>query len=131
MDDCCAKGHIHSGTPTGSMVVVAGAQTYLAQAKNFTGRAVLFLTNAFGLEFINNKLLADTYAAQANVNVYMPHIFNGVPFPISALEGVPFDRDTWIGNNPKSFSIDIANNAARELREKHGVTKLAAIGTVV
>jgi len=131
-DECCIRGSIHTGSPTGTMTNIAGLETYFSKTDNFTGRAVLFLTDAFGLPFINNKLLADTYAKQANVNVYMPDLFEGDPVPESAIHGVPLTAFNWAVWREKHGNKDISypkfQKYAKELRDNHGVTKLAAIG---
>jgi dienelactone hydrolase len=128
MDECCTRGHIHEGTPTGTIIQIAGKDAYFAKAKNFTGRAVLLLTDALGIKFINSKLLADTYAEQANVNVYVPDQFNNDEVPLEVLTGLQFDIMAWVGTQDRPGTIEQNKRVAKELREKHGVTKLAAIG---
>ncbi|KAL0477078.1 AIM2 [Acrasis kona] len=125
---CCFKGHIHTGEPKGTTIKLAGTETYFAEAEKFDGRALLFLSDAFGLELVNNKLLVDSFAKQANLNVYMPDQFNGNPAPISALQGVPFDFMAWGKSFSKEACYDNNVKFANELKEKHGVTKLAVIG---
>ena len=75
MYDCCTRGHIPEVTPPCTIIQLAEKDAYFSKAKSFTVRAVLLLTDALGIKFINSKLLADTYAEQANVNVYMPDQF--------------------------------------------------------
>lgn len=125
---CCVSGHIHTGEPKGTLTKIAGLDTYMAQPDQFTGRAVLFIHDAFGLLFANNKLLADTYAKQAGVLVVLPDFFEGDPVPESALKTGQFDFMSWVSKHGKDHCYPMIENVAKELREKHGVTKLAAIG---
>jgi len=123
------RGSIHTGTPTGTITKIAGVETYKASADSFTGRAVLYIHDAYGLPLVNNQLLADTYAKQANVDVYLPDFFNGDAVPVSAMQNIAsFDFMAWRGRHPKNERYATIVNVATELREKHGVTKLAAIG---
>jgi dienelactone hydrolase len=110
------------------MTKIAGLDTYMAHPDQFTGRAVLFISDAFGLPFVNSRLLADTYAKQAGVLVVLPDFFEGDPVPESALKTGQFDFMSWIAKHGKDHCYPLIENVARELREKHGVTKLAAIG---
>jgi dienelactone hydrolase len=130
MDSCCTQGAIHIGTPTGIETEVHGVKTYKASAPNFNGRAVLFIHDALGWGFNNNRLLADTYAKQANVDVYLPDFYFGDPVPEWVLTKgfAEFDIKGWLAKHPKSERFPLIKGVATELREKHGVTKLAAIG---
>ncbi len=94
--DCCARGSVHTGTPVGEIIKVAGLDTYVSRNTNANGRAIFFLHDAFGWTFINNRLLADTFAAQANVDVYLPDLLEGDGIPESAISSGNFDWGTWM-----------------------------------
>jgi dienelactone hydrolase len=82
----CFKGGVHHehGTPTGKEETLYGKNCYIASspANSTSKSAILFLTDAFGLDLINNKLLADKYAAQTGFKVVVPDIIPGGPAPI-------------------------------------------------
>jgi dienelactone hydrolase len=127
--ECCTRGSIHIGEPTGTIINIAGLNTYKASSQNANGRAVLYIADAFGMDFPNNKLLADTYAEQAQVDVYVPDFFHGDAVPVSAvMSKEPFDFMSWSAKHTKDIRYPEMVAVATELREKHGVTKLAAIG---
>jgi len=60
---CCITGVRHSGEPSGSIKQIGQIETYFAYPENnSTDKAILFLTDAFGHVFQNNKLVADDFA---------------------------------------------------------------------
>ena len=81
----CFKGSVHQhGTPTGAEETLYGKTCYVASAPatSTSKSAILFITDAFGLSLINNKLLADRYAAETGFKVVVPDIIPGGPAPI-------------------------------------------------
>lgn len=78
----CFTGHQHHGTPKGDMIDLHGLQTYVIKPPQ--GRAakgiIVIIPDAFGIDFVNNKLLADTYAAKGDFTVYLPDFMLGMLF---------------------------------------------------
>ena len=75
----CFKGNVHEGTPNGSLTKVHGLDTYVsepAEGKPVKG-IVIIIPDAFGVEFINNKLLADNLAEKGDYKVYLPDFMKG------------------------------------------------------
>jgi len=61
---CCITGVRHEGQPKGEMKKIGEVETYYTYPENkSTDKAILFLTDAFGHSFQNNKLVADDFAA--------------------------------------------------------------------
>jgi hypothetical protein len=75
----CTTGGILPGEPTGTFSI-KGA--YCAAAPEATSkRAVLLLTDGFGLDLKNCKILADDMAKRLRCDVWVPDIFDGMlPF---------------------------------------------------
>lgn len=73
----CFQGHVHHGTPTGKITDLHGAKTYIALPPNVTEpkNTIIFYCDAFGLNLVNNKLLADHYAAETGCQVLAPDLF--------------------------------------------------------
>ena len=69
----CKSGYILPGEPKGS-IQENGA--YFAPGADST-RAIVLLTDIFGLPLKNNKILADQYAEQVGCDVWVPDVFNG------------------------------------------------------
>lgn len=60
---CCVSGNIHSGTPKGQVIQFGGVNAYVAKPKDGSKKkTVIFLTDIFGFELPNVRLLADEYA---------------------------------------------------------------------
>ena len=75
----CFTGHINSGTPTGRWGTVYGLRTYIAEpaaGKPALG-IVVIIPDAFGVDFVNNQILADHYASAGQFVVYLPDFMNG------------------------------------------------------
>lgn len=76
----CFTGHQHHGTPKGYMINLHGLQTYVTEPPQ--GRAamgiIVIIPDALGIDFVNNKLLADTYAAKGDYKVYLPDFMLGM-----------------------------------------------------
>ena len=92
----CFRGDTAVGTPKGTLGTLHGYPTYIATPPPSTPTAasiatdpsstVIFYTDAFGLELVNNKLLADIYAAETNCRVLVPDIIPGGPMSTDALQ---------------------------------------------
>ena len=72
-NDCCTSGHLHSGTPIGSIQDIHGIPTYttgsISNLENLENVIVL-LSDIFGIEFPNLQLLADQLTLVRLSNVY-------------------------------------------------------------
>ncbi len=75
----CFAGHVHDGTPKGTVEKLHGLDTYVSkppEGKTAKG-IIIIVSDAFGMPFINNKLLADHYAEKGNFLVYLPDFMKG------------------------------------------------------
>jgi dienelactone hydrolase len=75
----CFQGHQHEGTPRGTTTKLHGLDTYVAEPAD--GRPVrgiiVIIPDAFGWEFVNNRILADHYADKGDYRVYLPDFMHG------------------------------------------------------
>jgi hypothetical protein len=71
----CTKGKILPGEPTGAIDTVSKA--YLAEALKSSSRAVVLLTDVYGLPLQNCKILADKLSKELACDVWVPDIFDG------------------------------------------------------
>jgi dienelactone hydrolase len=65
----CAIGHIHTGTPVGKEETINGRKAYVTGSNK--SNALLYLTDVFGYEYNNHRLLADTFAKELPITVYV------------------------------------------------------------
>ena len=75
----CFSGHVNPGTPTGRWDTIHGLRTYIAEpsARKPALGIIVIIPDAFGVEFVNNQILADHYASAAQYLVYLPDFMNG------------------------------------------------------
>lgn len=76
----CFAGHVHPGLPTGKMTTMHGRKTYVAEPPAGTAPkgVIIIVPDAFGLPFVNNKILADHYASGGGFKVYLPDFMDGM-----------------------------------------------------
>lgn len=71
----CTQGYILPGEPTGTML---DGHYYCAAPKGSTKScAILVLTDIFGLDLKNPKIIADRLARQVRCDVWVPDVFDG------------------------------------------------------
>jgi len=86
----CTQGYVMAGEPKGKMV--DGAYLHESPSGSKT-RAVIFLTDVFGLPLVNCKLMADQFSEKLDCDVWVPDLFNGrPPFKAEELEPLMPDR---------------------------------------
>ncbi len=71
---CCVKGFEWNGTPEGKAIAFPTTSNQAYVTGSNSDAAVMLITDVFGWDFINNRLLADHFAREANVTVYMPDL---------------------------------------------------------
>ncbi|KAL9126459.1 MAG: hypothetical protein Q9217_004497 [Psora testacea] len=108
MSSCCLSGKIHQGKPAGRVDQIAGLPTYISEPKDGSKtKSVVIISDAFGWELPNTRLLADEYA-RAGLYVYLPDFLQGDSLPISFLDNIEPNLKT-----KESLSVaDKAKNAA-------------------
>ncbi|KAG8894409.1 hypothetical protein FRC01_012990 [Tulasnella sp. 417] len=152
----CLSGYILPGEPSGKMVkaVSASPEAYLSSkhttpSEGGQKKAIVLLTDIFGLPLVNCKILADAFNERVGVDVYVPDLFPGGP-PITMEQLQPFHKDLpgekltwgekfWLGlrfitflpgflpNRPK-FGNTRAETFIRGLKEEKGYTDIGTIG---
>jgi dienelactone hydrolase len=85
----CFKGAIHDGQPAGREETIHGVRTYVAGTFSHVSSpsqpTIIFITDAFGFNLPNSKLLADYYASKTGFPVLVPDIIPGGGVPLSSL----------------------------------------------
>jgi dienelactone hydrolase len=74
----CFRGGVSKDHPTGKEAIVNGIRTYVAEPEaGLTPKGIIvFITDAFGWDFVNNQVLCDHYAKRGFL-VYCPDLMNG------------------------------------------------------
>lgn len=87
----CFTGTVKGDTPKGKIEKIHGRETYVAQPPNNLSPKgiIIIIPDAFGLPFVNNKILADSYAAKGSFLVYLPDFMDGKAAPAWLTETMP------------------------------------------
>ncbi|KAL2156638.1 hypothetical protein VTH82DRAFT_1383 [Thermothelomyces myriococcoides] len=116
----------HSGEPVGREERYNGVTLYISEPDCEKPKiGLVYLTDVFGIQLVQNKLLADSFA-RAGFLVVAPDMFDGEPAPVDF--GTP-------GFNMTEFTIKHGPNATDPIidvgvayLEEAGVDKIAATG---
>ena len=75
----CCSGSAHPGIPKGVTGSLHDLPTYIAEPSNGgqVKAIVVMLPDAFGWEFVNLRLLADTFAERLGVRCLLPEFMAG------------------------------------------------------
>ncbi|KAG9830133.1 alpha/beta-hydrolase, partial [Aureobasidium melanogenum] len=128
MSSCCKEGFKWNGQPVGKETTLGKNPAYVTGDNK--DAAVLIVADVFGWTLPNVRLLADHYAKEANVTVYVPDYFNGEVVEPDMLEDPEkrknFDIMAFIGRNSKEIRFPEITANAKELKSNY--KKVAAIG---
>jgi len=97
----CFKGgiHDHKGDAKGHEEQMYGLRTYVTgPASESTSKStVIYFCDAFGLDLINNKILADRYAEGTGLRVLVPAVIPGGPVSIALMNPMEkaFESVKW------------------------------------
>jgi len=128
----CTTGYLAKGKPKGKEEQIAGVPAYWAHPKGESKSAVVYITDAFGHTFDNNRILADSIAEHAGVVVVMPDVFEGQPLSHDVMS-LPQEKrmaafGPFMARNGNDVRVPLVRNFIQELREKHGFTKIGTVG---
>ncbi|KAL1612333.1 hypothetical protein SLS60_000559 [Paraconiothyrium brasiliense] len=130
MASCCKSGFNWHGTPTGSESKLGNTNTNTYVTGNNKDAAVMIIHDIYGWTFPNLRLLADHFANEANVTVYLPDFYDGEVIPPETLtdpeKRAKFDVMAFIGRHSKDKRWEQILEAAKALKANY--KKTAAIG---
>jgi dienelactone hydrolase len=72
LSSCCVSGFAWTGTPKGKETTLAGNKAYVTGENK--AAAILIVHDIYGWTLTNTRLLADHYAEEAGVTVYIPDL---------------------------------------------------------
>ncbi|OJI81262.1 hypothetical protein ASPTUDRAFT_812542 [Aspergillus tubingensis CBS 134.48] len=85
----CFSGHVHEDTtPRGTVTTLHGLNAYVTEPTSTESPIkgiIIIIPDAFGWEFVNNRILADHYADKGGYKVYLPEFMNGHAAPVWSL----------------------------------------------
>ncbi|KAH8676450.1 Alpha/Beta hydrolase protein [Tricladium varicosporioides] len=129
----CLSGVINEGNSTGEYKNISGINTYLAYPPKARGNgsdtAILYLTDIFGQQLVNNRLLADSLA-KAGYTVVLPDLFNGDPVPPDAISNpaLGYNLTEWRTRHTTAMVDALVATSIQSIRNELGFKKVAAVG---
>jgi len=145
----CFRGSVLDGEPTGSIESEFNGAYFASGGNPESKRAIIFLTDIFGLKLQNSKILADQFAQHLKCDVWIPDLFAGKPPVTEAqMKALPDRAGVKLGFFdlvkliftvlPSIPSLFISNRSAvvderttslvKKLQEKKHYEKIGAIG---
>ena len=74
LSSCCAKSFRWNGIPEGKVVPFPTNSNQAYKVGSNSAAAVMLIADLFGWEYPNIRLLADHFAREADVTVYVPDL---------------------------------------------------------
>lgn len=94
--------------------------------RNTSAKALLYVTDIFGVPLLQNKLLADSLAANDYL-VVMPDLFRGDAISVEEQEA-GLNLTDWIGQHTPAEIDSILNTTIEYMRSEFGVEKIGGLG---
>ncbi|KAK4207431.1 putative hydrolase [Rhypophila decipiens] len=130
MSSCCLKGFKWDSKPQGRETTVNGLSCYVAGDNPDV--AIMVIHDLYGWTFPNIRLLADHYATEVGVTVYVPDLFGGEVLSPDLInnkaEWDKLDLPSFMARNSKPIRGPQAASFAKFLRTSAGHKHLGAIG---
>ncbi|TRM64199.1 dienelactone hydrolase [Schizophyllum amplum] len=127
--DDCFRGVRWTGTPSGTIEKINEVECYVATPEGAYApdKVLLFLPDVFGMQALNNQLLADDFAANGFKTV-IPDFLNGDPAPADALDpGSTWNSTAWRPKHGAEQTRPTLDRVVEGLR-RQGVTAFGATG---
>ena len=103
----CAAGNIHEADLKGRVETVHGLPTYISEPSDAQQPKgiIVFICDAFGWEFPNNRALSDNYAKRTGCRVYCPDFMSGNVLSPSLLNTFDYlnAKGSWLDSMIKMF----------------------------
>ena len=128
LSTCCLKNFQWTGTPTGKESKLASNNAYITGANPHA--ALLYIHDALGWNFTNARLLADHFATEADLTVFLPDFFGGEELDKQAIleaRWSDLDMDGFRKRNARAVREPEILAAARALRDL-GFAKVGVVG---
>ncbi|TCD70369.1 hypothetical protein EIP91_003721 [Steccherinum ochraceum] len=124
----CVSGVRHEGEPEGKWEKIGGVDCYVATptVDYPKDKVLLFLTDVFGPQLINIRLLADDFARNGFKTV-VPDMFEGDAVSPDALETGKVDFAAWFGKHGPATAHPLVDKVITALKES-GVTTFGTTG---
>ncbi|KAI1348533.1 dienelactone hydrolase family protein [Xylaria sp. FL0043] len=105
----CYSGAVHDGTPTGTVTKLHDLDVYIAEpaSGNPPKGIVVLIPDIFGWDFVNIRLMADSFAKKKDYRVYVPDFMKGNAAPVSMINSMQkvMAPKTWADTLSKPYHL--------------------------
>ncbi|KAI1264310.1 dienelactone hydrolase [Xylariaceae sp. FL1019] len=115
----------HDGESVGVETVHNNVTLYVTGSPS--DKAVLYLTDIYGIQLAQNRLLADSFG-RAGYFVVAPDLFNGTPSTLDLNEMTPNQLDTFLATATPEDTDALIATGVDYLRTVKNITKIATTG---
>ncbi|KIN93181.1 hypothetical protein M404DRAFT_1009143 [Pisolithus tinctorius Marx 270] len=124
----CVAGKQYLGSPQGKTEILGGVSCYVGTPTGEYDRtkALILLTDIFGVKFSNNLLLVDDFAKKGYWTI-APDYLHGDPAPPYAFNNPKFNVQAWTQNHTPEATRPPIDKVIQALKDQ-GVTSLAVTG---
>ncbi|KAI0674008.1 alpha/beta-hydrolase [Trametes maxima] len=94
--ECCRQTVHHDGTPTGTLEIIGGVNTYVARPKaGVVTKIIIFFSDVYGALYTNSQLVMDYWAENGYLVLGLDY-FEGDSKALLNLDDETFDYPGWI-----------------------------------
>ncbi|KAI1429035.1 dienelactone hydrolase [Xylaria sp. FL1777] len=115
----------HTGDSVGTEVVHNNVTLYVTGQPS--DRAVLYLTDIYGIQLLENRLLADSFG-RAGYFVVAPDLFNGTPSTLDLNEMSPAQLKSFLATATPEETDALIATGVDYLQNVKNITKIATTG---
>ncbi|KAI0965593.1 dienelactone hydrolase [Xylaria arbuscula] len=115
----------HTGDSVGTEVVYNNVTLYATGSPS--NRAVLYLTDIYGIQLLENRLLADSFG-RAGYFVVAPDLFNGTPSTLDLNEMSPTQLKSFLATATPEETDALIAVGVNYLHNVKNITKIATTG---
>jgi len=118
----------NAGVPVGRMHNISGINMYISYppGRNTSSKALLYVTDIFGVPLLQNQLLADSLAANDYL-VVMPDLFKGDAISVEEQEA-GLNLTEWRALHPTPEIDSIINTTIAYMRSELDVERIGGLG---
>ncbi|XBW37335.1 hypothetical protein QEN19_002917 [Hanseniaspora menglaensis] len=128
--DCCAKGFIHKGTPSGTYIELTDSKikTYVTKPGKKEDRVLVILPDIYGIYLPNTLLIADQFASKSGYTTYIPDILLNDHLDVTLMKSGKVDFGEWISRHGSDITKPVVVSALKAIKEANKEKKIAVIG---
>lgn len=132
MTDCCTRGSLHEHTAAASSleVKIGGVVAYVATPSAASSKCVVIVSDVFGWQLPNVRVIADKMAAEHGIMTIVPDFLDGDALPLDAFNsGFTPELKLWFERHGDAEAIcGVLGRVIADAKTTYGVSKVGVQG---